>query len=127
MKTIDRSFKSINLEVSNDNNAIDTDTVTITVKENEPPVAEAGPDQVLTDSDHNGSELVSLSAVGTWDPDGNIVDFQWYKGSILTPENRIAGGQTPTVSMEVGVHLLTFKVLDSEGLWDTDTVTITIN
>ncbi|MFW6154549.1 MAG: right-handed parallel beta-helix repeat-containing protein, partial [Planctomycetota bacterium] len=45
--------------------------------ENSPPVADAGDDQTVTDSDENGSEDVTLDGSGSYDPDGTIDSYVW--------------------------------------------------
>ncbi|MFQ5605654.1 MAG: DNRLRE domain-containing protein, partial [bacterium] len=44
---------------------------------NLPPVANAGPDQTVTDSDNSGSENVTLDGSGSSDPDGSIASYDW--------------------------------------------------
>ena len=43
--------------------------------DNQPPVANAGPDQTVTDTDNSGAELVTLDGSGATDPDGYIVSY----------------------------------------------------
>ena len=59
----------------------DTATVLVTVNSvNDVPVADAGPDQTVTDGDGDGGELVSLDGIGSSDIDGAIVSFDWSEG-----------------------------------------------
>ena len=52
---------------------------------NQPPVANAGPDQTVTDSDDNGSEQVTLDGSGSSDPDGTatITSYEWRESGAL--------------------------------------------
>ncbi|MFC1676079.1 LamG-like jellyroll fold domain-containing protein [Planctomycetota bacterium] len=88
---------------------------------NLPPTANAGSDQTTTDSDGNGSEMITLNAYGSSDQDGSIVSYQWRLNSLL-----IATGVNPTVSLPTGSNLITLTVTDNDGATDTDTVNINI-
>ncbi|MBZ0292548.1 MAG: CSLREA domain-containing protein, partial [Anaerolineae bacterium] len=90
---------------------------------NKPPVADAGPDQILVDSDANGFELVKLDAFGSDDPDGTIASYTWRNMS----EQVVATGANPSIQLIVGVWQLELLVVDDGGAEDTDTVTITVN
>ncbi|MBN2007766.1 endo-1,4-beta-xylanase [candidate division KSB1 bacterium] len=89
---------------------------------NQPPVANAGSDQTVTDSDNSGSESVTLNGSGSSDSDGTITSYVWTEGG-----NQIATGVTPSVSLAVGTHNITLTVTDNDGATDTDGVTITVN
>ena len=89
---------------------------------NQPPVANAGPDQTVTDSDGNGSETVALNGAGSSDPDGTISSYVWKEGA-----TQIATGATPSVSLAVGTHTLTLTVTDNAGATASDTVVVTVN
>jgi hypothetical protein len=83
---------------------------------NQPPVANAGPDQTLTDSDDDGFEAVMLDGSASTD-DGTIDSYDWSKdGSV------IATGVNPQVTLGVGTHIITLKVTDNDGMTETDTV-----
>jgi parallel beta-helix repeat protein len=88
---------------------------------NQPPVANAGPDQTITDNDRNGSEQVNLDGSASSDPDGSIVSFIWSEGGL-----EIGTGINPTVVLSIGTHLITLTVTDNGGLTNTDTVTIKV-
>jgi len=88
------------------------------------PVADAGPDQTVTDTDNSGSEDVTLDGSGSTDPDNNIATYEWFEGSITgTP---IATGVSPTVALAVGVHTLTLLVTDADALTDTDDAVVDV-
>ena len=89
---------------------------------NEPPVADAGDDQTVEDTDDNGGEDIALDGSGSMDPDGTIVSWSWSEGG-----SEIATGETPTVAFAVGVHEVTLTVTDDAGDSDTDVVVITVD
>jgi len=99
-----------------------TGTFSTLAKGNQPPNANAGANQTLTDSDGNGSEQVTLDGSGSTDPDGTIQSYVWSEGG-----TQIATGVSGGVTLPVGQHTITLTVTDNGGLTDTDTVIITIN
>ena len=88
---------------------------------NESPIADAGPDQTLSDDDGNGVESVKLNGSGSSDPDGSIVGYSWKNDG-----SEIATGASPTVNLSAGTHTITLTVTDNGGATAEDQVTITI-
>ena len=88
---------------------------------NQLPIANAGIDQNITDSDNNGSELTTLDGSASSDPDGTIVSYDWSEGGVS-----IATGVNPQVTLGVGTHTITLTVTDDDGATDTDDVIITV-
>ncbi|MEM9328557.1 MAG: PKD domain-containing protein, partial [Bacteroidota bacterium] len=86
-----------------------------------PPVANAGTDQVVTDEDNDGSELVTLDATGSSDSDGNIVNYAW-----TIDGNLVASGVSPTVTLPIGISTILLTVTDNDGLSSTDQVQVTV-
>ncbi|NLX58036.1 MAG: hypothetical protein GXY74_02995, partial [Phycisphaerae bacterium] len=111
---------TITLTVTDDDSDTDEDTVQITV--NQPPVANAGTDQEVNDSDNSGYELVTLDGTGSSDSDGTIASYVWSEGG-----SPIATGSTAQVSLSVGTHTITLTVTDDDSATDDDTVQITVN
>lgn len=111
---------TITLNVTDDLGATATDTVVITV--NQPPVADAGDDQVVTDQDLNSLESVTLDGSGSADPDGSIATYQWKNGSTV-----IATGVSPTVDLAPGDYSLDLVVTDDSGATASDTVAVVVN
>jgi hypothetical protein len=114
----------VTLTVTDDAGDTDTDVVVITVDEpgaNQLPIADAGPDETVTDSD-GGGENVTLDGSGSTDPDGSIVSYLWTEGG-----SEIATGVNPTVLFAVGPHEVTLTVTDDAGDTDTDVVVITVD
>ena len=109
-----------------------TDKVTITIlpEENQPPVADAGLDVVV----ESGSTY-RLNGTATTDPNANIVSFLWTRvGGNGDPLIQIKNQDTarPTITFETTLYVIrthTFRltVIDSLGLFSTDTVTISVN
>lgn len=89
---------------------------------NQPPTADAGPDQTVMDNDENGSESITLDGSGSSDPDGTIDTYEWSSDSGVT----IPDGMSPTANFPVGAHTVTLTVTDDIGAIDTDIVLITV-
>ncbi|GGG57060.1 hypothetical protein GCM10011414_28630 [Croceivirga lutea] len=85
------------------------------------PVASAGTDQQVVDVDDNGAEDVVLDGSGSFDPDGSIVSYSWTENG-----TEVATGESPTISLAVGTHMLTLTVTDNEGATATDEVVVTV-
>jgi PKD repeat protein len=88
---------------------------------NLPPIADAGPDQVIERTSASGAQ-VSLDGSGSCDPDRGpeplSFSWIWAGGS--------ASGVSPTVTMPIGTTLVTLEVSDGE-FTDTDTATVIVN
>jgi subtilisin family serine protease/subtilase family serine protease len=85
------------------------------------PLANAGPDRTITDTDSDGSEPVTLDGSGSSDSNGSIVSYEWFNGS-----TSVATGVTATLVLPVGAHTFTLEVTDNQGERDTDSVVITV-
>jgi len=86
-----------------------------------PPVAGAGADRTVTDTNLNGVESVALSATAS-DPDGLVVAIEWFEGGSL-----IATGATPTVVFALGQHVVDLVVTDDRCRTATDSLVVTVN
>jgi hypothetical protein len=96
----------------------ENDTVTVTVLENLPPVADAGPDQIVEQTSPAGAEVV-LNASGSSDPYNDPLTYNW------TWAGGSAVGVSPTVLFPAGTTNVTLTV--SDGKFNaTDTVNITV-
>jgi hypothetical protein len=91
---------------------------------NTPPIAVAGPDQTLFDTDNDGFEIVVVDGSASSDPDPGdfIANFRWTLGPTVLQD----GPAFLSTSLPVGVHTLTLTVTDSRGSTATDQVVITI-
>ena len=123
------------LTVTDDLGQTDTDTVTITVKAPEaaspPPVANAGPDQVVA-----SGETVTLDGNGSTFGRGRIQDYAWERTGgtsnisvsltfMRASRSTFTADILPSGSAAV-THVFTLTVTDDLGQTDTDTVTITV-
>ena len=110
--------------VTDDEGDTDTDDVVITVVasgESMPPVANAGQNQSVEDTDDSGDEAVTLVGINSSDSDGTIVGWQWTKlGGIFG----VAETVQPTFCAETSSVTLT--VFDDDDLSDTDDVFIVV-
>ena len=70
---------------------------------NNPPLADAGPDQAINVAS------VNLDGSGSSDPDGNLLSYSWSKNG-----NVIATEVNPTVTLADGSHTITLTVSDGE-------------
>ncbi|MFO7587437.1 MAG: PKD domain-containing protein [Gemmatimonadota bacterium] len=104
---------SLSVVACNDDPLIDVD--------NQAPIANAGPDQTVVDTDGSGSEQVTLDGSGSSDADGTIASYVWTEGG-----TSVGTGVAPVVTLAVGTHDITLTVTDNGGATDTDGVTITV-
>lgn len=122
--TLPVGSQTIMLTVTDDDGATDSDEVVITISTpaNEAPVANAGADQTLTDTDNNGSEAVTLDGSASTDSDGSITNYVWSENG-----SEIATGASPTVNLTTGSHTIILTVTDDDGATDDDQVIVIIN
>jgi subtilisin family serine protease len=113
---------TVTLQVTDDEGTTATDDVIVTVNVNQSPVADAGSDQNVTDSDGDGSESVTLDGSSSSDPDGSIVSYEWYEGSTL-----LGTGQTLSYTFDIGTHNITLVVTDNGGTSDSDEMIVTVS
>ncbi len=85
------------------------------------PVADAGTDITVTDSDGTGAETIALDGSGSSDPDGTIARYRWLEG-----DTELATGVTANVELSVNSHTITLEVTDNDGKTDTDTLTVLV-
>ena len=91
---------------------------TITVNENQPPIANAGTDQNVEQNSPQGAS-VTLNATGSSDPNNDTLTYSWnWTGGS-------ANGDTPTALFPVGNTTVTLIVNDSQYN-ATDTVNIVV-
>ena len=111
--------KTVTLTVTDDEGVSRSDTVTITV--HDPPIADAGPDQIVTVDTE-----VSFDGSGSRDPDGGELTYSWDFGADAVPAT--GSGVTPSCSYTMtGAKTATLTVTDDEGVSRSDTVTITVH
>jgi hypothetical protein len=105
------------------------DSVTVTVNNvNQPPVANAGPDQSVTEG-----ALVTLTGLGSTDSDGTVASYLWSQtsGPAVSLSSTTASQPTFTAPSVSAATPLVFSlvVTDNQGLTDStpDTVQVTVN
>jgi hypothetical protein len=99
-------------------NKTETDTVAIVVRQNLPPVANAGPDQIVEQTSPAGAE-VTLNATGSSDPYNDPLTYHWnWTGDSAT-------GTTPTTIFPPGNTTVTLTVSDGQ-FNSTDAVNIVV-
>jgi len=91
---------------------------------NHPPVANAGNDTTIM----LPGNTVNLNGSLSFDPDNNITGYLWTKISgpssfNITDANVV---QTPVINLVQGVYLFELKVTDADGLFDRDTIQVTV-
>jgi hypothetical protein len=87
---------------------------------NHAPVANAGPDQIITVRGCGGA-AVTLDGSASSDPDGDQLTYVW-----TWPGGR-AEGQKPVVEFPMGTTTVMLSVTDGKGGSSTDTVKISVN
>ena len=95
------------------------DTCT-TVIANQPPVADAGLDRVV-EATIPGGAFVTLDASGSFDPNGDPLDFSW-----VLDGNMAATGPNPTLLLPLGTTVVSLLVTDPRGASGADSVTIIV-
>jgi hypothetical protein len=93
---------------------------------NEPPVANAGPDQVK-----NEGQQVTLDATGSSDPDGDPLTYLWalepgHTGPAVTLDDATAANPAFGTT-DNGVYTFKVTVTDDEGASATDLVQVTVD
>ena len=91
---------------------------------NKPPLANAGTDQVIT----LPTDSVSLDGTNSSDPDGTITEWVWRKISGSATFNIVMPSESKTVVRNLAMDTYQFelKVTDAGGLYDMDTVQVTV-
>ena len=90
------------------------DNITI---ENQPPIADAGPDQIVN------SKTVSFDGRGSSDPDGEITSYEWDFGDGSTA----SGATVQHTYASDGIYTVTLNVTDDFGAYDEDTCQVIVD
>jgi hypothetical protein len=92
---------------------------------NKPPIAVAGNDTTIT----LPANTINLDGSKSTDPDNNITTYTWTKieGPSSFSIANASGVQTQANNLAEGVYLFELKVTDAGGLFDRDTIRITVN
>ena len=108
---------TLTLSATDNSGAMASDIMVVTVRANEAPSADAGVDRSAVIN-----ERVSLSGVGS-DVDGQIVTYRWSEGNVTLSQN----STFDYISSIVGVHILSFMVIDDDGASATDMLEVRIS
>ena len=88
---------------------------------NRRPVADAGSNQTVTDQDGDGFETVTLDGSASFDPGGQIVDWEWAEGG-----NVLGNGETLDTDLLVGNYTVSLTVTDDGGATATDELLVRV-
>ncbi len=116
----------LELKVTDNSGATDTDTIMVIVNPapNQAPTAEAGLNQSIT----LPTNTVTLSGSGT-DPDGTIVSYSWIKvsGPASGTITNASDATTTVTGLVQGVYQFEIIVTDNDGATDTDFIQVNVN
>lgn len=91
---------------------------------NAPPVAAAGPDQVVVDANGDGSEVVTYNGSASADPDGSLTGWRW---DVVGATRTQLGNQAAfSVRQSVGTYTVELTVTDDDGATASDTVVVAV-
>ena len=117
------------LKVTDNGGLSAKDTMRIIVNDpaqpNRPPVANAGPDQIITLPINS----INLDGSGSTDPDNNITSYVWTKISGPSSFNiaDASAVQTQATNLLPGIYLFELKVTDAGALFSKDSMQVTVN
>jgi hypothetical protein len=116
------------LKVTDNGGLSAKDTLKVMVDDpaiNQPPIVNAGADQIITLPINN----TTIDGSNSTDPENNIVSYLWTKISGPSSFNLVTPGiqQTQVTNLVQGVYLFELKVTDAGGLFSKDTVQITVD
>jgi hypothetical protein len=123
----DGASLTFQLTVTDNGGLQDTDTCIVNVTwDNEPPTADAGPDQAVNEGD-----IVILNGSNSSDPDDGIASYQWTQTagtSITLSDSTVAQPTFTAPYVAAGGETLVFDltVTDNGGLQDTDTCIVNV-
>lgn len=105
-------------------NKTETAYAIITVLENQPPVANAGPDITLEQASHAGTQVM-LNGTAT-DNVSTRFNFTWSEKGIVLATTPNATKTTLTHTFNLGTHIVTLNATDEAGNTGSDNVTVKI-
>lgn len=117
---------SVNDDSSDTGTSFDDDPLVVTVNGPVPPIANAGPDQTLDDTDGLDGEVVTLDGSASTDPDGTIASYEWIRLIDADTFESLGTAATITVRLPDGNNDVRLNVIDNAGNRDTDSVGITV-
>jgi outer membrane autotransporter protein len=117
---------TITLEVTDESGQVASDDVIITVAPTALPLANAGADRTIADTDRQAGEDVTLDGTQSTDPDGTIVGYAWFRATGAQTEDSLGAGPTLTVNLPDGANTIRLQVTDNVGNVASDTAVITV-
>jgi len=122
----DTGVYTVTLTVTDDQGATGSDTIQITASsgDNQPPIANAGPDQTA-----NEGAVVKLKGNNSLDPDGSITAYSWSQTSgppvqLSNSSQFEANFISPNVVLLGDTLVFQLVVTDNEGLQATDSCSV---
>lgn len=116
----------LRLTVTDDKGATSNDDVTVTVNAasvNQPPIADAGPNLIIT----LPTNSANINGSGS-DADGSVTAYLWAK--VSGPTVTLGTLTNPTLSVSnlvEGIYVFRLQVTDNSGATATDDMTLTVN
>jgi len=129
VRTLDTGVYKFELMIKDNGGLSAKDTVQITVNStaavNRPPVANAGPDQII----NLPTNTVNVNGSASTDPDNNITVYAWTKISGPSSFNIVNANtvQTQVTNLVEGVYKFELKITDAGGLFSADTIQVIVN
>jgi hypothetical protein len=129
VKALVTGIYQVELKITDNGGLSAKDTVQFIVNDpvqpNRPPVANAGPDQIIT----LPTNTASFDGSSSTDPDNNITSYTWTKISgpssfNITNANNV---QTQVTNLVEGIYLFELKVTDAGRLFSRDTIQVIVN
>ena len=113
---------TVSLIVADEDGATASDTIVVRVLAgNVPPVAVAGADVNMVDADGDGIETVTLDGSGSYDDDGTLVGYSWYReGTLIGSSDRVSA------TFASGSHTVTLVVTDDAGATSEDALVVDV-
>jgi len=102
------------------------DEVIITVESATLPVANAGIDRTIADTDQQPGEAVTLDGSASRDPDGTITQYEWTRRIDAESSELLGTGPRLNVTLPDGANDITLTVTDNDDNTSIDGVRITV-
>ena len=97
-------------------------TLSLVDPDNSAPIARAGDDQLVIDTNLDELELVVLDASLSSDEDGSIEIYRWTENDeVLGTEANIE------IELNLGEHIITLEIEDDDGVSSTDQISVIVN
>ena len=93
---------------------------------NQPPTANAGPDQSSVECTGTSGASVTLDGSGSSDPDSNPLTYTWREGGTIIAGPTTDPTSTATVTLALGSHTIELTVDDNLSGAATDEVVVTV-